>query len=33
MSVLLNMKAAVDFGIDLRSHDLSRTWLEGYVDN
>ena len=30
--VLLACKAAVDFGIDLRSHDPGRTWDEGYVD-
>lgn len=33
VSVLLNMKAAVDFGVDLRNHDERRTWLEGYADN
>lgn len=32
-SVLLSLKAAVDFGADLRNHDPERTWSEGYVDN
>jgi uncharacterized protein YndB with AHSA1/START domain len=32
VSVLLAFKAAVDFGIDLRSHDPGRSWGEGYVD-
>jgi hypothetical protein len=29
---LLALKAAADFGIDLRNHDRQRTWREGYVD-
>ncbi len=33
VSVLLAMKAAVDFGIDLRNHDPERTWARGYADN
>lgn len=33
VSVLLSLKAAVDFGIDVRNHDPQRTWDEGYVDN
>ena len=33
VSVLMNMKAFVDHGIDLRNHDLTRTWSEGYADN
>lgn len=33
VSVLMALKAAVDHGIDLRSHDPARTWDEGYVDN
>jgi len=33
VSVLLALKAAVDFNIDLRNHDPSRTWDEGYVEN
>jgi hypothetical protein len=32
VSVLLAFKAAVDFGIDLRSHDPGRSWDEGFVD-
>jgi uncharacterized protein YndB with AHSA1/START domain len=32
LNVLLPMKAWVDFRIDLRSHDPSRTWGRGYVD-
>lgn len=32
LNVLLPLKAAVDHGIDLRSHDPSRTWDQGYVD-
>lgn len=32
VSVLLACKAAVDFGIDLRSHDPARSWDAGYVD-
>ena len=33
LSVLLNLKAVVDFGADLRNHDAERTWFQGYVDN
>lgn len=33
VSVLLAMKAAVDFGVDLRAHDPERTWDQGYVEN
>jgi uncharacterized protein YndB with AHSA1/START domain len=33
VSVLLALKAAIDFDIDLRNHDLTRTWDSGYVDN
>ncbi|MFN2567613.1 MAG: hypothetical protein ABR499_21675 [Gemmatimonadaceae bacterium] len=33
VSVLLALKAAVDFGIDLRNHDPSRSWDTGFVDN
>ena len=32
-SVLLCLKAAVDHGADLRNHDPTRTWADGYVDN
>jgi uncharacterized protein YndB with AHSA1/START domain len=33
VSVLMALKAAVDHGVDLRNHDESRTWGNGYVDN
>ncbi len=33
VSVLLNLKAQADHGVDLRSHDSRRTWSDGYVDN
>jgi len=33
VSVLLALKAAVDFSIDLRNHDPQRTWDDGFVDN
>jgi uncharacterized protein YndB with AHSA1/START domain len=33
VSVLLALKAAADHGADLRNHDPSRTWREGYVEN
>lgn len=33
VSVLLALKAAADHGVDLRNHDPSRTWEDGYVDN
>ena len=32
VSVLLNCKAAVDFHVDLRSHDPARTWDNRYID-
>jgi uncharacterized protein YndB with AHSA1/START domain len=32
VTVLLVLKAAVDFGADLRNHTESRTWEERYVD-
>jgi hypothetical protein len=32
VSVLLMLKAAVDFGVDLRSHHPDRTWEAKYVD-
>ena len=32
LNVLLPLKAAVDFGIDLRNHDRERTWDQKYVD-
>lgn len=33
VSVLMAMKAAVDYGVDLRNHDASRAWESGYADN
>lgn len=33
VSVLLALKAAVDFGVDLRNHDPERSWETGFVDN
>jgi uncharacterized protein YndB with AHSA1/START domain len=33
VSVLLALKAAADFGVDLRNHDPARTWSAGYADN
>jgi hypothetical protein len=33
VSVLLALKAACDFGVDLRNHDARRTWSQGYCDN
>jgi len=32
LNVLFPLKAAADFGIDLRSHDPTRTWEKGFVD-
>jgi len=33
VSVLLALKAAADFGVDLRNHDPARTWEQGYAEN
>jgi len=33
VSVLMALKAAIDFGVDLRAHDDDRNWDSGYVDN
>jgi uncharacterized protein YndB with AHSA1/START domain len=33
VSVLLSLKAAVDFGVDLRTHDPARQWDTGYAEN
>jgi uncharacterized protein YndB with AHSA1/START domain len=33
VSVLMALKAYVDFGVDLRGHDPQRTWDSGYVEN
>jgi hypothetical protein len=33
VSVLMALKAAADFRVDLRNHDTRRTWSQGYCDN
>jgi uncharacterized protein YndB with AHSA1/START domain len=33
VSVLMALKASVDFGVDLRNHDPNRTWDDGYAEN
>lgn len=33
VSVLLSLKAAVDYGVDLRNHDPERSWSQGFADN
>lgn len=33
VSVLMALKAALDFGVDLRNHSVERTWKTGFVDN
>ncbi len=33
VSVLMALKAAVDFNVDLRNHDPARNWDQGYVEN
>lgn len=33
VSVLMTLKAAVDFGVDLRNHDQQRSWDQGYAEN
>ena len=33
VSVLMALKAAADFGVDLRNHDPRRTWDQGFADN
>ena len=33
VSVLMALKATVDFGADLRTHDAYRQWDTGYVEN
>ncbi len=33
VSVLLALKASVDYGVDLRNHDPRRTWDGGFADN
>jgi hypothetical protein len=31
--VLLALKGAADYGVDLRNHDSGRTWEQGFADN
>jgi uncharacterized protein YndB with AHSA1/START domain len=33
VSVLMALKAAVEFGVDLRGHDAQRHWGAGYAEN
>ena len=33
VSVLMALKAATDFGVDLRNHDPQRTWDQGFAEN
>ena len=33
VSVLMSMKAMVDFNVDLRNHNPEQTWDQGYADN
>lgn len=33
VSVLMALKASVDFGVDLRNHDARRTWDQSYAEN
>lgn len=33
VSVLMALKAAVDYDVDLRNHDPKRSWENGYVEN
>lgn len=33
VSVLLSLKAAIQFNIDLRNHDPEKCWDQGFVDN
>jgi uncharacterized protein YndB with AHSA1/START domain len=33
VSVLMALKGAADFGVDLRNHDPDRSWKAGYMDN
>ncbi|MEQ9423081.1 MAG: hypothetical protein RJQ09_01590 [Cyclobacteriaceae bacterium] len=33
VSVLMCMKAAVDFGVDLRNHNSNKTWDQGFINN
>ena len=33
VSVLLALKAAADYNVDIRNHEVTRTWDQGYCDN
>jgi uncharacterized protein YndB with AHSA1/START domain len=33
VSVLMALKASVDFNVDLRNHDSQRSWDNGYAEN
>jgi uncharacterized protein YndB with AHSA1/START domain len=33
VTVLMSLKAAADFEVDLRNHDPERTWDQGFVDD
>jgi uncharacterized protein YndB with AHSA1/START domain len=33
VSVLMQLKAAIQFGVDLRNHSRERSWERGYVEN
>jgi len=33
VSVLLNLKAVIDYEVDLRNHKKNRTWDQNFVDN
>lgn len=33
VSVLMQLKAAIQFGVDLRNHSRERSWDRGYVEN
>ena len=33
VSILMTLKASVDFGVDPRNHDPRRTWDDGFVEN
>lgn len=33
ISVLMNMKAVLDFGADLRNHDPGKSWDQRFIDN
>ena len=33
VSVLMNLIAVIEFGVDLRNHDVTRQWDNGFVEN